>query len=249
MKPLVGIVCREVDDEARSWYPQRQGVLGAYVEAIEAAGGAPVLVPLVETASLKRIYQTLDGMLFCGGGDIDPGFYHQEIQRKLDRPSLRVDKAEMVMASWCVLDRKPVFGVCRGLQIMNVVMGGSLHQTIPSQSHAEIDHDESFKKKQFDLPVHEIHVRPQSHLRQIMGRDVVTVNSLHNQAVDIVAPGLKIAAMAPDNVIEVLEGDGNHYIMATQFHPEWLYKQDDSWLMLLSDFVSHSARQKAYKNN
>lgn len=245
MKPLVGIVCREIDDIARPWYPARQGALEAYVDAIEAVGGAAVLVPLVGTSSLKRIYATLDGLLFCGGGDIDPGFYKEETLGELDRPSLKQDTAEMVLASWCVIDRKPVLGVCRGMQIMNIAMGGSLHQDIPSEYKTSINHDESFQNKLFGLAVHPVHLKPDTRIREIIGTDVVSVNSLHHQAVKVVAKGLKISATAPDNVIEAIEGCGDHYFMGAQFHPEWLYQKDKRWLGLFADFVNHLNLQKA----
>lgn len=245
---MVGIVCRELEEEGRPWYPLRQGVIEAYIDAIEEAGAAAVLVPLAQTSSLKRIYRELDGLVFCGGGDIGPEFYKEERLEPLDRPSPRQDKAEMILASWCVLDRKPALGICRGMQIINVAMGGSLHQDISAEYQTAINHNESFEKKDFGLLTHKIHIKD-GRLLAIIGSDVISVNSLHHQSLKVVAKGLRVAAAAPDGVIEAVEGSGDHYVMGLQFHPEWLYRKDKRWEGVFIDFTNQLKPAESIKNN
>jgi putative glutamine amidotransferase len=238
MKPLIGISCGTFHD--RAWCPPSFGHRKTYVDAIVRAGGAPVLLPPLEDATtLRGLYERLDGVVFSGGGDIDPIHYGHHSHEKLGMIDPLRDGAEIPMARWAIEDGKPILGICRGLQVINVAMGGTLFQDIPSQIATELHHNASYEHEDWTYLAHELTLAPDSQLAQLLGTEQMLVNSLHHQSLRTVADGLRPVAWAPDGVVEAVESRSEQFIIGVQCHPEALQGQTDTrWQEMFAAFVA-----------
>lgn len=246
MKPLIGITCGILHDQ--TWHPPFIGHRQTYVDAIVRAGGAPVLIPPAsDEAALRAVFEHLDGLLLAGGGDVAPSHYGETPHAKLGPVAPLRDDAELAMARWAVAEGKPLFGVCRGIQVLNVALGGTLYQDIPSQIDGALAHDRSYERKDWSFLAHEIRLAPDSRLCRWLGVERLMVNSLHHQAVRKVAPGLRAVAWSADGVIEAVEGVDERFIVGVQCHPEALQDSaDPRWRRVFAAFVQHClARQIA----
>ena len=237
MKPLIGITCGTFRD--RDWCPPVHGHRQTYVDSIIAAGGAPFLIPLVEDeAVLRSLYERLDGLLLAGGCDVNPKHYGEEPLPELGVVDEMRDHVELSLARWAAEDGKPVLGICRGIQVLNVALGGSLYQDIPSQLTTELIHDSSFTYENWTHLAHDLRIAPDSQLAQLFGTTSFPVNSLHHQALKDVAPLLRAVGWAPDGVIELVEGRNGHFMVGVQCHPEALQASaDPRWRVLFKRFV------------
>lgn len=238
MKPLIGISCGTFHD--RAWCPPSFGHRQTYVDAIRQAGGAPILVPpLEDETTLRALYERLDGVLLAGGGDIAPAHYGAEPHAKLGLVDLLRDSAELPIARWAVADGKPVLGICRGIQVLNVALGGTLYQDIPSEVASALSHNLSYEHEDWTLMAHEISIAPDSRLARMLGAARLPTNSLHHQAVRELGRGLRAVAWAPDGVVEAVEGSGEGFVVGVQCHPEALQAQaDPRWQGVFAGFVA-----------
>lgn len=238
MKPLIGISCGTFHD--RAWCPPSFGHRQTYVDAILQAGGAPMLIPPVQDeVTLRALYERLDGVLFAGGGDIEPAHYGAEPHAKLGLIDPMRDGAELPMARWAVADGKPILGICRGVQVLNVALGGTLYQDIPSEIASELRHNLSYEREDWTHMAHEIAIAADSRLARMLGVQRLTINSLHHQSVRDVAAGLRAVAWAPDGVVEALEGTGDSFVVGVQCHPEHLWSRaEPRWLRFFEGFVA-----------
>jgi putative glutamine amidotransferase len=222
----------------------------SYVKAVEAAGGIPVLIPQLEDAgALRRIYDMLDGIMLPGGLDIHPRFYGQEPHPALDPTDLGLDFVETTILPWALEEDLPVLGICRGEQVLNVVMGGTLIQDIYTQYPTTIDHRESFKRRIRDFLAHDIAIDPDSRLRGLAGEDRIWVNTSHHQAIDRVAPGLVATAWSPDGIIEAVEAPDHRFLMAVQCHPEEMWRKHTWARRLFRTFVEAAASMQSLHAN
>ena len=237
MKALIGITCGTFRD--RDWCPPIHGHRQTYIDAVVNAGGAPFLFPLIEDeAVLRALYDRLDGILLAGGNDVDPQHYGEEPIPQLGKVDGLRDRVEMQLARWATAEGKPVLGICRGMQVLNVALGGSLYQDIGTQLTQEIVHDSSFTCENWEHMVHELHITPGSKLGQLFGPDAFPTNSLHHQALKALAPGLQAVGWAPDGVVELIEGNDERFIIGVQCHPEALQgAADPRWRVLFETFI------------
>ena len=237
MRPLIGIPCGTFRD--RDWCPPTHGHRQTYVDAVVAAGGAPLLIPLVPNEDVLRVlYDQIDGLLLAGGGDIDPTYYGEEPVPELGMIDGLRDQVEIPLARWALEDGKPILGICRGLQVLNVALGGTLYQDIPSQITTEIVHDSSYTNKDWTYMAHPINLAPDSNLAAILGTTEFTTNSLHHQSLKQVAPVLRPVGWAPDGVVEAVEGGDGQFLIGVQCHPEALQGEaDPRWRALFRNFV------------
>lgn len=241
-RPLIGISTISDHDNAGAHAP-RFSNNQSYSRAVEAAGGVPVLIPQIEDpASIRSLYRLLDGLLLPGGYDVYPGHYGQDPHPALDPPDHGQDSLETTIIPWALEDDLPVLGICRGLQVLNVAMGGTLVQDIYTQFPTTIDHRESAKRKMRDYLAHDISIDPGSRLRGVVSQDRVRVNSLHHQAIDKVAPGLVATAWSPDGLVEAVESPSHRYVMAVQCHPEELCRDHDWARRLFYSFVQAASQ-------
>lgn len=247
MKPLIGISCGTFHD--RDWCPPSFGHRQTYVDAVLRAGGAPMLLPPVQDELiLRELFSRLDGLLLAGGGDIEPARYGAEPHENLGTVDPLRDSAELPMARWAVAEGKPVLGICRGIQVINVALGGTLYQDLPSQVDGNLAHNLSYEREDWTLLAHDLRLAQDSRLRQLLGVERLLVNSLHHQAVREVAPGLRAVAWAADGVIEAVEGVGEGFVLGVQCHPEALQGgADPRWQAVFAAFVQScgTARQPA----
>ncbi len=229
-QPIVGITCGGIQP-AHSHHPPRVGQNQTYVHALIRAGAAPVLLPnVVDQELLRVLYESLDGLLLSGGGDIDPARYGESIHEKCGRIDAERDEAELTLARWAVEDGKPLLAICRGIQILNVALGGSLYQDIQAQIPDSLEHT-WYPEHPRQHRSHAIAVSPGTRLAQILEVASISVNSLHHQALKDLAPPLTVSARASDQVVEAVElssfSQGHHpFALGVQWHPEDLAPDD-----------------------
>lgn len=243
MRPLIGISC--FSDTRGAADRAIYGANASYVRAVESAGGAPVLLPpLMADAddTLRAVAARLDGLLLSGGGDLDPQTYDEARLPQSGAPEPGRDAPELALAKRALSDGVPVFGICRGMQLLNVALGGSLYQDVPTQFALALRHDNH------DLPrdhrAHEIAVQPDSRLRDIIGAARHQVNSLHHQAIARLGTGARVVAEAPDGIAEAIEIAGQPFALAVQYHPEELVASDEASRLLFAAFV-HACAERA----
>lgn len=224
MKPIIGISAeRESTSPDQPGY-KFQGMLTAYIEAIRAAGGLPVLIPLkLDETDLDALQSRLDGILIPGGGDIDPELYHAVPHPQTKNIDLDRDRLELNLTRHAMERGQPFLGICRGLQVFNVALGGTLYQDLPSEYPNPVTHSYPWREFPPDRIAHLVQVAEESLLARCLARGLmVEVNSSHHQAVKDLAPGLEITARAPDGVVEALELPKHPFALAVQWHPEHL---------------------------
>jgi putative glutamine amidotransferase len=215
------------------------------VTAIVHAGGIPVLIPTnLPSEETRALYERVDGVLLPGGGDVDPKYYGEERHPATQMPDDSRDQTELTLVRWTVDDDKALLGICRGHQVINVALGGTLIQDIPSELDTETTHDMLNAPAERVARVHEVAVQPHSRLADILETTAVKVNSLHHQSVEKPAPGVNVTATSPDGVIEALEVPGKRFAVSVQWHPEDLYIDDAAMKRLFDAFVS-AARDRA----
>ena len=201
-----------------------------YMESLARAGAGMRWVELSAPEQAVQDALTCDGLLLPGGGDMDPKFYGQARIPACGEPNLLRDAAEPLLLRAFLAADKPVLGICRGIQVMNAVLGGDLYQDIKPFEH--LPHNDHWAK------VHTVTVRRGTLLSRILGQDTVLVNSQHHQAVDRVAPGFTLAALSEDGIVEAIEKPDARFCLGVQWHPEWLSDADPAMQGLFDAFVN-----------
>ena len=201
-----------------------------YIESLARAGAGMRWVELSDPEQAVQDALTCDGLLLPGGGDMDPKFYGQTRIPACGEPNLLRDAAEPLLLRAFLAADKPVLGICRGIQVMNAVLGGDLYQDIKPFEH--LPHNDHWAK------VHTVTVRRGTLLSRILGQDTVLVNSQHHQAVDRVAPGFTLAALSEDGIVEAIEKPDARFCLGVQWHPEWLSDADPAMQSLFDAFVN-----------
>jgi putative glutamine amidotransferase len=199
-------------------------LLQAYIQAILQAGGIPVLIPsMLAKQGWDVLYERLDGILFSGGGDIAPDYYHGESHQRVEGIDPLRDTLEMNLLHAVVDDGKPFLGICRGIQTVNVGLGGTLYEHLGEQFRGEIDH--TYPSTMRTTLVHEVRLEEGTQIADVVGEPILNVNSLHHQGVKDTASELRITGHAPDGLVEAVELTGHPFGLAVQWHPEWLTDQ------------------------
>lgn len=255
-RPLIGVPTQTLQaiDGIPKELPHSWVMNHRYYTALASVGAAPVMVPLLvsDVAALRGIYDALDGVFIAGGVDVDPSSYHEPRSALCGRTDLDRDGVEILFTQWARADGKPVFGVCRGLQIINVAAGGTLYQDCTEYLEGAIRHD-YFPNDGFarDYLPHTVRVERGTRLHGIFGSDEVPVNSMHHQGLKRIADGLTVSATAPDGLIEALEVPGDTFVVGVQWHPEMLVDSDPGTRRLFNAFVAaareYSGKEKREK--
>jgi putative glutamine amidotransferase len=216
-EPLVGVTTSITVGSA----PERAYVNSAYLYAVQQAGGVPVLLPpQLSRSSLDRLVRGLDAVLLTGGGDVDPARFGEAPHATLYDVAPARDALETSVTQLALERRTPLLAICRGIQVLNVAMGGSLYQDVSTDPGTEIQHSQTEAR---DQATHKVTVTSGSRLAKVLGADDVEVNSFHHQVVKTLAPGLKAVAWAPDQLIEGVEADDDsRFVLGVQWHPEHL---------------------------
>lgn len=217
--PIIGVTLnRVINANGRS----NMTVNEKYVSALAQAGAAPVMIPLgLSKNVLDDILSRLDGILFTGGGDVDPGCYGSQPHPMVGDVDPDRDRVEILLLQAIKATRKPFLGICRGIQLINVALGGTLYEDIADQRPNSIRHP-CYPDLPRDHLAHTVQLEANSRLFQIIGQSTVQVNSLHHQGLRRLADGLRATAHAPDDLVEGIELLEYPFGVAVQWHPEEL---------------------------
>jgi putative glutamine amidotransferase len=240
MKPLIGITTGTIQTEEKASAMFKYGQSHTYVDAITQAGGIPVLIPIaLSREATSEVFERLDGIVFSGGNDLEPGLYNKEVTLAHDMDAPR-DTHEVELMKMALAAHKPVLGICRGMQLLNVVRGGSLYQDIMTEAPGAKNHDGHHKDLTGPV-VHTLAIVPDSNLAKVLGTAEIQSNSYHHQAVKDVGEGLVVSAYAEDGIIEGIEDMSEGFVMAVQPHPESIKIENKSeWNHLFKSFIAAS---------
>jgi putative glutamine amidotransferase len=221
MKPIIGITTTQSTNQYG--HPTVM-LMQTYINAVTQAGGVPVLIPsMIHNDGWDALYSRLDGILFSGGGDIGLEHSPGEPHPRITEVDLERDSVEMKLVHASASDGKPFLGICRGAQVANVALGGTLYTHILDQLPNALDH--SYPGDMRRVLVHEVKLEEGTHIADVFGEPILKVNSLHHQGLKDIAPSLRIAGHAPDGLVEAVELPDHPFGLAVQWHPEWLTDQ------------------------
>ncbi len=220
--PLIGISSENTHNE----YGQAAiRSLRTYTQAVIKAGGVPVIIPGETPQDLRKIlFSRLDGIILSGGNDIDPQLFNGEAHPAIGEIDPLRDACEMHLARMAIKKGKPILGICRGAQLINILLGGDLYTHIDDQYPNNIAHN-FYPDHPRDLLSHRVRIDKSSKLFQIIREEEISVNSLHHQGIKTLAPQLAACAHAPDGLVEAVEIPEHPFALAVQWHPEWLPKE------------------------
>lgn len=236
-RPLIGVPSDSREKVLDGVYPPCFLMARVYIQRLEVAGAAPIIIPLLqEEQALRTLYERLDGLFLAGGVDVDPAYYGEEPHPKLGTVNRERDRVEITLLRWALEDELPILAVCRGIQVLNVAAGGTLYQDIEAQVPAAIRH-QYWQIKPRDYRAHDVTIEPDSKLAELMGACAIGVNSMHHQAIKDVASGFRVTARAVDGVVEGIERTDGHFTLGVQWHPEALADQDSAMQALFDSFV------------
>jgi putative glutamine amidotransferase len=194
----------------------------SYLRAVLAAGGLPLIIPSgLSLEQLHEAFDRLDGLVLIGGGDIDPQIFKGQAHPRVYGIDAQRDDLDLTLARLAADERKPFLGICRGIQVINVALGGTLFTDIGDQKQQALRHD-WYPDVPRDFLAHAVALKPDSRLAQILGGDHFEVNSLHHQGLEKIAPSLTVSAHSPDGLVEAVELEGHPFGIGVQWHPECL---------------------------
>lgn len=229
-KPIIGVVPLW-DEEKQSFW-----MLPGYFEGIRQAGGLPVMLPLTDDSEeLSQLVDSCDGVLFTGGQDVDPQMYGELILSCCGERCPERDRMEQKLLKLLLAQDKPVLGICRGIQLLNTVLGGNLYQDLPTQHPSKVDHHQPAP---YDQPIHTVQLLKESPLAQLFGgQKLMQVNSCHHQAIRNLADSLEAMAFSEDGLVEAVYAPAQRFVWAVQWHPEFSYKVNAESRRIFSAFV------------
>lgn len=241
MKPLIGITPGAGTTEDRGDIFRMEV---SYVEAVERAGGVPVLLP-PQRAGVEELVAVLDGILFSGGGDIDPARYGDtEVHPETYGISALRDDFEFALLDAALRRDLPVLAICRGIQVLNVALGGTLYQDVADQYPGAIAHRQPWDTAHWQQPFHPVALTAGSLAAEVYGAAEVGTNSAHHQTLKDVAPGLRVTGRTDDGSIEAVERPASRFVLGVQWHPEKMF---DAHPEHLRPFARLVAEAIAYK--
>jgi putative glutamine amidotransferase len=225
---MIGVIPLWDEEKDSIW------MVPGYMRGLEEAGAAPVILHLTDSETiLKQYARFFDGFLFTGGHDVNPKLYGHEKTILCGEICETRDRMETYIFREAVLNqKKPALGICRGIQIINALLGGSLYQDIPTELPGTVNHAKGHTMS----PAHNVRLLPESPLRKITGKECIEVNSSHHQGINRIAQGLEIMALADDGLVEAVYMPDHPFIWAVQWHPE-LSLKDETSKKIFSSFV------------
>lgn len=240
-KPIILIPTPVQDPEMRRFAMGKN-----YIRSLIECGAVPLMLPTaLDLQSMREMYEQADGVLFAGGSDIDPAYFNEAPHAETYGIDAERDRAEVALTQWAMQDDKPAFSICRGIQVVNVALGGSLIQDIPTQWHSAVTLEHRGHKvgAARDQVLHEICVEPNCKLAAIIGAGDVGTNSFHHQAVGRVADGLVVTSRAADGIIESVEAPNKRWFIGVQWHPEEMTESRPDMMALFHSFVDASSHK------
>ena len=219
-KPIIGVTLLW-DEEKNSYW-----MLPGYLEGLEEAGAIPIILPLAaDGADIAQLADLCDGFLFTGGQDVAPQLYGEAMKPTCGELCPARDTLEQELLNRALEQDKPILGICRGLQILNVTLGGTLYQDLPTEHPSEIEHS---MKPPYDQAAHTVRILPDTPLAALLQKQELGVNSCHHQAIRSLAPSLVEMARSTDDLIEAMYLPGKTFIWGVQWHPEMSLQEESS---------------------
>ncbi len=220
-KPLIGVTAGEIQNIVEPWSVTVHGQNHTYADAIIAAGGVPVILPLTADENVQReLYELCDAILFAGGEDVDPARAGQKAVPETTVLSQLRDAQEWSLMEWSLRDDKPLLGICRGMQLINLVQGGNLYLHALNDLPGVQDHEESRVRQDPAYIAHTLKIDMDSRLAKVLGTDSITTNTRHHQAVKDLGDGVVATAWAEDHIVEALEMPSKRFVLGVESHPE-----------------------------
>lgn len=241
MKPLIGVSSNLVEDDnffiSQGLAARGQNfaaVANDYTDAVFAAGGIPVIIPPTDDEEyLKEVLKRLDGIVLTGGNDLDPALFGERPSSKLGMVIEVRDSSDLFIARYALEKQIPILGICRGLQIINVALGGKLIIDIPSEGYLDHTIVSIAKYKE----VHSVKLERNSKIYDAYGKEEIRVNSLHHQGIKELGNGLRCIGWSEDGICEAVELEGNQFVLGTQWHPEMMYSKNEVHLEVFKLFI------------
>lgn len=232
-RPVIGVSDASKDGK-------NAAVPRSYIDAVLQAGGVPVVMPMMyDEEKVLELLNTMDGIIFAGGGDFDPAYYNERPIPQMGKINVPRDEFEMKLVRLAAERSIPILGICRGLQLINIAFGGSLYQDLPAQYY-----DRSIRHRQTQPSSessHAVYVEDNTIFSTIVKERMLMVNSSHHQAIKKVAQGFRVAGKSPDEIVEVIEKvDGDNWILGVQFHPEARVMEDYTMRRIFQCFIDEA---------
>ena len=240
MKPVIGLSC-STSTEGAARPVRRYSCPEPYVRRVEEAGGIPILLPTADPSRVPGMLAVVHGVILIGGDDVDPSIYGAPPHLKLGPIDRARDDFEIAIARQAARDALPAFGICRGCQVMNVALGGTLIQHIPAEVDASLAH-----AGRYDA-AHEVSVTPGTRLHRLLGKKTVSVNSHHHQSVRDPADGFDVTGRTKDGVVEAAELPGHAFFLGVQWHPERMPDSDATRRLFRAFLEAAAARARSMR--
>lgn len=236
MKPVIGVIPLFDEDKDSIW------MLPGYMDGIRFAGGLPIILPLkADMEDITQVCGICDGFLFTGGHDVDPAVYGAARSDKCGASNHDRDALEKKIFEYALRLNLPVFGICRGIQLINALCGGTLYQDILAEyrpdKYASASRVEHHMSPPYDVPCHEVTILEDTPLFRLLNKSTASVNSYHHQAVKELAPSLLPMAISEDGLIEALYMPDKKFVQAVQWHPEFNFHKDEDSRQLFINFI------------
>ena len=229
MKPVIGIIPLWDDEKESLW------MLPGYMDGIIEAGGIPIMFPMTDNENIiHQLMNQVDGILFTGGQDVSPEIYGEKSINESIVCCQERDSMEKIVLKVAIEQDKSVLGICRGIQFINVALGGTLYQDISMQHPSDIEHKQT---PPYNIPKHNVFVYNDTPLSKLLNRKVISVNSYHHQAIKNLSPKLEVMAISEDALVEAVYKKGQKFFWAVQWHPEFSYKTDPLQKQIFVKFI------------
>ncbi|MFI3263241.1 MAG: gamma-glutamyl-gamma-aminobutyrate hydrolase family protein [Rikenellaceae bacterium] len=233
-KPIIGVIPLWDDEKNSIW------MLPGYMDLIRESGGIPIIFPLkADKEDIIKLCDLCDGILLTGGHDVNPLIYSQEKSNRCGISNTERDLLEREVFDYVLEKNLPILGICRGIQLINAFLGGTLYQDLPTEYIVDngVNHQ---MKPPYDKPCHKVFVIEHSPLHKITGLTEISVNSYHHQAIKILAPSLEAMAFSEDGLVEAVYMPSENFVLAVQWHPEFNYLREESSRKLMAAFIKGS---------
>ncbi|MFI3289550.1 MAG: gamma-glutamyl-gamma-aminobutyrate hydrolase family protein [Rikenellaceae bacterium] len=230
MRAVIGVIPLWDDVRSSIW------MLPGYMDAIRESGGLPIIFPLKANAEdVEQLCKMCDGFLLTGGHDVNPELYGCEASAECGAPNEDRDSLERIVFDYAVERDMPLFGICRGIQIINAFCGGTLYQDLPTEYGQEVNHQMT---PPYDRPCHMVNILDNSPLHELLNRKDLAVNSYHHQAIKDLAPNLEAMAISEDGIVEAIYMPNKRFIQALQWHPELNFNVEESSRQIMRAFIA-----------
>ena len=241
MSPIIGITASSTLINTRS-YPELHKTNTSprnISKAVTMPGGIPIILPVNEPDVAKRYADIIDGLILSGGEDVSPELYGEDARNSIKVTYPKRDRAEVAIVEEIIKRGKPILGICRGLQLLNVIYGGTLYQDIGENEAMFVKH---IQETPSNHPIHTVKMREDSYMASFLA-DEIHVNSFHHQIIRDLGKGLRISATSSDGAIEAIETTDEHKsVIAIQWHPENLYYKDKDHFALFENLIERAKR-------